>query len=1161
MFPKVSNQVDFVHQEQKVLAFWDEVDAFGELRRRIAGGEPWSFIDGPITANNPMGVHHAWGRTYKDCFHRYFAMNGRDIRYQPGFDCQGLWVELEVEKELGIKSKRDIVEYGLARFTETCKARVRKYARIQAEQSKRLGFWMDWDRAYYTMSDANNYTIWRFLAECHRRGYLYKGTDVMPWSGRAGTAYSDMEVKEGRRLTTHTSVFVRLPLRGRAKEYLLVWTTTPWTLTGNVGVAVSGELEYAKIQSKRDGAVYYVAKANLEHKRLEKEFKEGFAPFGEWPKSVPKLKTLDQLFKEQGGYEVLEVLPGSALVGWTYDGPFDELPAQQRRGGFASPLEILPKDQHDWPAAREAHRVFDAGRDSRGEPYVVAGEGTGLVHCAPGSGDVDHLWGRAHGLVSIAPLDEDGKFVAGFGFLEGMDPTRPETVEAILGSLRAKGLLFASETYPHVYPHCWRTKDELVYRLVDEWYVSMDWRERIQELAREVRWLPEEMHGEERELDWLATMRDWMISKKRFWGLALPIWECSSCGHFDVIGGREELRERALEGWEEFEREGHSPHRPYVDRIRIRCAKCGAPASRIQDVGNPWLDAGIVAYSTTGFLEDLEEWRRWVPADFVTECFPGQFRNWFYAMLAMSTMMELARTEESPGEKPHAPFRNLLGHALVMDEHGREMHKSDGTAIWFEEAAEQIGVDTMRWMYCAQPPIQNLKFGLRHPSERVEIVRYDGTVLRETIDGAPLCKVSSTPADEARRKVLIPLWNSYSFFCNYARLEDFVPGGEEVPLAERADLDRWLLSELELTTRAVRASFESYQVDGACRAIERLLDGLSRWYIRRSRRRFWRGEGASAAERRDSLGAYQTLYEALETLIRIAAPILPFTTEEIYQGLVRSHDTKAPVSVHHREFPRVREERIDLELAADMEAAGRVASLARSVREKHKVGIRQPLRELVVVPRDEREAAALDRTREHVLEELNVKRLSIELAPEYVHWELKPRFDLLGKRLGKQMKLVKPALDRLDARRALADLATKERVLIELEGEEVALSSAEVQALPQVTDERPHAFEGGTVVLLDLELDRELEIEGLARELVRKLQDLRKSQGLELEQRVRLLVHTKDQDLREVLQRHRETISAELLALELREEPQPPPASTAVDVRDGKLLHARLEPL
>src|SRR5947209_612551 len=701
-FDKVDTQVDFPAQERAVLEFWERIRAFERLREKNRGKPKWSFLDGPITANNPMGVHHAWGRTYKDAFQRYFAMTGHEERYQNGFDCQGLWVEVEVEKELKLKSKRDIEnlvpgdrDASIARFVQECKARVDKFARIQTEQSIRLGYWMDWDRpedwakppderrSYFTMSEENNYTIWGFLKKCSGRGLVYRGYDAMPWCPRCGVGLSQMEMHEGYQRVAHRSVFVRFPLRNRPNEFLLVWTTTPWTLSSNVAAAVNPSLTYLQVRHKDQ--LYYVAKGAFTAKRLEEEFKK------EWIKGVPKLKTLEQIFKEKGGYEIVAELPGVDLVGTPYDGPFDELPAQQNPGGYPAEVADVALKQ-DWaPAesARSLHRVV--AWDMVGET-----EGTGIVHIAPGCGKEDFQLGKEQKLPPIAPLGEDGVFVPGFGELEGLSAVDPKTAEAVFASLERKGLLFATEQYVHTYPHCWRCKTELLFRLVDEWFISMSWRDEIMRSVEMARWIPE--FGRDRELDWLRNMGDWMISKKRYWGLALPIWVDDETGEFEVIGSHEELKGRAVAGWEQFE--GHSPHRPWIDKVKLRNPRTGNLMSRIPDVGNPWLDAGIVPFSTMGYRTDPDYWRQWFPADFVTESFPGQFRNWFYSLLAMSTMLEGC-----------SPFKVLLGHALVRDEKGEEMHKSRGNAIPFDEAADTIGADVMRWLYCRANPTANINFG------------------------------------------------------------------------------------------------------------------------------------------------------------------------------------------------------------------------------------------------------------------------------------------------------------------------------------------------------------------------------------------------------------------------------------------------------------------
>ncbi len=720
-FDKVETQVDFPAQERAILEFWQRTDAFDKFRAKNRGKPKWSFLDGPITANNPMGVHHAWGRTYKDLYQRYFAMTGHDERYQNGFDCQGLWVEVEVEKELGLRSKRDIENLvpgdpfaSIDKFVQLCKQRVDKFARVQTEQSIRLGYWMDWDRgddwqkppdqrrSYFTMSEENNYTIWSFLKKCHERRLVYRGYDAMPWCPRCAVGLSQMEMHEGYQLVAHRAVFVRFPLRDRPGENLLVWTTTPWTLSSNVAAAVNPNLTYVKVRHRDQ--VYYIARGALTARRLEEQFKRK-----EWVEGVPKLKSLEQVFKEKGGFEVEGELSGRDLVGWTYDGPFDELPAQEHPAGYPAAIaEVVTRQQWAPPrSARELHRVI--AWDAVGEE-----EGTGIVHIAPGCGKEDFGLGKENGLPPIAPLDDYGVFVPGFGELTGRSAIDPATTDAILHNLQEKGVLLAVERYPHSYPHCWRCKTELLFRLVDEWFINMKWRDEIMAVTEQVTFLPESLNGKARELDWLRNMGDWMISKKRFWGLALPIWVCEQCGAFDVVGGRQELQERAVAGWEKFV--GHSPHRPWIDLVKVSCRQCGGTASRVPDVGNPWLDAGIVPFSTVGYNQDRAYWEKWFPADFITEAFPGQFRNWFYAILAMSTMMV-----------QRAPMKTLLGHALVRDEHGDEMHKSRGNAIPFEAAADEgwvvtfrdgtferrppMGADLMRWLFSRQNPANNINFG------------------------------------------------------------------------------------------------------------------------------------------------------------------------------------------------------------------------------------------------------------------------------------------------------------------------------------------------------------------------------------------------------------------------------------------------------------------
>jgi isoleucyl-tRNA synthetase len=1209
MFQKVGD-AEFVRGEHEALKLWSDLSIFARLRKQIAGRTPWSFLDGPITANNPMGVHHAWGRTYKDTFQRYWAMNGRDLRYQNGFDCQGLWVEVEVEKQLGLGAKSQIEAYGIDKFVQTCKQRVLKYAAIQTEQSIRLGYWMEWDDpqqlrklsaaigtdeivdftppklpdevihdraevivsklgnpdwggSYFTFSTENNETIWTFLKKCFQRGKIYRGHDVMPWSGRGGSAYSQMEVADGRKLTVHRSCFVRFPVVDKGtkadapttssdpdeKEFLLVWTTTPWTLTSNVAAAVNPDLDYVKLKAKRDGAIYYFAKDNLEFQRLAKEFKEGFGrPEWTWPNGVPKLKTLGQFFKEIGGYEIEKTIKGAEMIGWGYAGPFDDLPAQSAPGGVPQDPSLTDK------SGISCHRVIDGGRDFKGSPNVVAGEGTGIVHIAPGCGDVDHQLGLAARLVGIAPLGEDGRFITGFGEFTGREATDPSTIDLVFARLKEKHLLVADEKYPHIYPFCWRTGDELVFRLVDEWFINMDWRDEIMQVTNRIRWLPDSIQGGEREREWLTNMRDWMISKKRYWGLALPIWiNPADPTDFDVMGSLAELKERAVEGWDAFE--GHTPHKPWIDKVKIRSEKTGAVLSRIPDVGNPWLDAGIVSFSTLGFNTHPDYWRKWYPADLVTECFPGQFRNWFYSLLSMGTMMNWDRTDD-PDEKK--PFKTLLGHRLVMNEAGKPMHKSDGTAIWFEEAAEQIGVDTMRWMYLAQNPASDLRFGTRHPDKPVTLETCTGPT-NLTIDGIPTHLVTSTPADETRRLVLIPLWNSYAFFVNYARLDEFDPQSPQVPVADRPEIDRWLLSNLQALIIGMRTALEDYNSPEAARLASAFINDLSSWYIRRNRRRFWRSKDAGDA---DKLAAYQSLYEVLVTLTKLLAPMIPFLSERMYQNLVRSSDTsqtsdptasRPPESVHLCDYPSPDFSRLDKDLNESMATAQTVVALGHKLRDEADKRVRQPLPELRVSTSSLAQRNAIDRLSDVIREELNVKKIAVcDTLADIVKYVYKANLKTLGPKYGKLLNVLREKLPTVDTQ-LLAPVRLGVSVTLTLDGHEITLAPEDVQVGTEQATGWVCADDRGVQLALSTELTPALLREGMARDFIRQVQQLRKDSSLEIESRIRVSYFTDDAQVAGMLTEWTDLIRAETLSDSLTKFDSMGATIPLVNVGDAKV--------
>ncbi len=1138
-FKDIPPHVDFPAQERDTLRWWKETNAFGKLYA-IQPGRPqkWSFIDGPITANNPMGVHHAWGRTYKDLYNRFWAMRGYELRYQQGFDCQGLWVEVEVEKERGFKTKKDIEAFGVAEFVNKCKERVLRYSAVQTEQSIRLGYWMDWNDtaqlreladkmiadptetitvegplgpvtgtvenlvgrlgmpelggSYYTFSTENNYMIWRALKICADKGWLYRGADVMPWCPRCATGISQHEiVTDGYAEITHRSVIVKFPLRdrpgeastGSAQESLLVWTTTPWTLTSNVAAAVGPDLVYAKVQMADTGEIFYLSRGTLKMLR--------------------------------GKYELLAELKGRDMLGWTYDGPFDDLPAEQAPGGWTALRELIAGIS---VSAKEAHRVI--AWDEVGEE-----EGTGIVHIAPGAGAEDFDLGQENGLPIVAPLNDEGYFVDGFGFLTGMLVS--DVADPIFENLRQKGRLYTIEKYTHRYPTCWRCKTELVFRLVDEWFISMDGlRPLLMDITRQIRWIP--AFGLERELDWLRNMHDWMISKKnRYWGLALPIWECDSCHHWTVVGDDIELKERAVAGYEEFA--GHTPHRPWIDAVKLTCEKCGGQMTRITDVGNPWLDAGIVSFSTLRYRQEPDYWRKWYPADWISESFPGQFRNWFYSMLVMGAIVE-----SSPS------FMGNFGYATLWAEDGRPMHKSWGNSIEFNEAADIMGVDVMRWMYCSQKPEQNLLFGYHR-------------------------------ADEMRRQFLIPLWNVYNFFVTYAKLDGWEPDLRFTIYDLREDivnrqskivnpLDSWIIARLNEVIAKVTASLENYDAYSAANTLQELLEDLTNWYVRRSRRRFWKSEHDS-----DKEAAYSTLYQVLTTLTRLLAPFTPFVTEVMYQNLVRGLDSSAPESVHHTAWPQADETAIDLSLLDQMALARQIASLGLGARGSANIKVRQPLARVLVnvgeaAKRRMSEAATPDsllptplndELAAIVMDELNVKKLEfVAEAGELVTYKILPNLKLLGPKLGKQLPAVRQAVEAADATALAAKIHAGEAVTLTVEGQPVELTAEELLIQTQPAEGLAVTADKVITVGIDVIITDELAAEGLARELVRRIQNMRKDAGFEIADKI-VIYYQAEGTVHRVFKGWADYIQAETLAVEIDHQLIPEAAFQRKEKVDG----------
>ncbi len=963
--------------EKEILDLWEREGTFANVVERNRGGPTFSFMDGPITANGPAGVQHL-GRVLKDAFQRYKAMRGYDQRYQNGFDCQGLWVEVEVEKALGLNSKRDIEEYGLAEFAERCKERVAHFSEMQTEQSKRLGQWMDWDNDYYTFSDTNIEYIWGFLKEVQRRGWLYKGHRATQWCPRCGTSLSQHEQagEENYVELEHPSLFVRFPLVDREGQSLVVWTTTPWTLPANVAAAVKPDAEYGRREN------------------------------GDW--------VAFDVFPDD---TFVEHVRGRELVGLHYRGPFDDLPAQQ---GVVH--RVIPWDE------------------------VALDEGTGIVHIAPGAGAEDFELSRVHDLPVLTPIDESGRMLPGYGQLQGLTTTDVE--KPVIEHLREYGLLVVQGTIVHRYPICWRCKTPLVFRVVDDWFISADEvRQPMLDANATVEWTPPQ-YGKRMD-DWLRNMGDWNISRKRYFGLPLPFYPCG-CGQLNVIGSRAELEERAtvgIEGLEEL-------HRPWIDDVTIRCESCGREdVRRIVEVGDAWLDAGIVHFSTLGWnnptwiehgnatgaaagltgadLPDHAYWEKWFPADWVSEM-REQIRLWFYSQCFMAVTLV-----------GRQPYRSVLTYEKVYDENGRPMHKSWGNAIELNEALERMGADVARWLFCEQQPSQPLRFGYHM-------------------------------ADDVKRR-LLTFWNSVSFFITYANVDGF---DSAAPAGELKPLDRWLASRTAAFVRDATDAYERYWTPRVVEEFERFVDDLSNWYIRRSRRRFWEGDAT----------ALRSLWDALTAALQVIAPVMPFLAEHLWRNLVGEDE-----SVFLAGWPEASEP--DETLLAEVAEVRRVVELGRQARAASGMKLRQPLRRLVVAGGTRAVGHA-----DEIAEELRVKNVEFGDV-DASELRVKPNLPVLGPKIGPGLRDVRAALqegryETLDGGRFRVDghVLEPDEVLVEHVGKEGWAVAAD----------------DGLTVALDIGLDDELLREGRVLDLIHELNAMRREAGLALTDRVRLWIPSED---------------------------------------------------
>jgi isoleucyl-tRNA synthetase len=1002
MFERLPDKPDHPAIELEILDLWEREGTFARLREQIKGGPTWSFVDGPVTANKKLPVHTAWGRTLKDVFQRYKAMRGFDQRFQNGFDCQGLWIEVGVEKSLGLNSKREIEDYGLDRFTRECVAVVEHYIGELTRGSIRLGQWMDWGRDYATFSDTNIEYIWRFLKHVHELGWLYLGHRSTDWCPRCGTSLSQHELSQAGvyQERADPSLYVRFPLVERHGESLVVWTTTPWTLPANVAAAVRPEAEY------------------------------GLTDEGNW---LAVARYPDERFTQ--------TVRGDELVGLHYSGPFDDL----------------------GPGSEVEHRVI---------PWddVTLDQGTGIVHIAPGCGAEDFELSKVHGLPVLMPVDEAGRFYDQYGWLHGKATI--EAADQIVGDLKERGLLVETGLYEHMYPHCWRCDTPLIFRIADDWLISVDEvRPKLLEANSTVEWTPAYMG--KRMDDWLRNMGDWNISRRRYFGLPLPIYPCA-CGHVNVIGSRAELEARAVRGLDQLE----ELHRPWIDGVVISCDRCGEEVARIPEVGDVWLDAGIVPFSTLGWknpewieggyatgaaarvstadLPDNAYWEEWFPADWVSEM-REQIRLWFYSQLFMSVALVGV-----------SPFKSVLGYEKMLDEHGREMHGSWGNMIDAEEAFDRMGADVMRWQYCAQPPDRNLNFGYG-------------------------------PAHEIKRRFL-RYWNSVKFLVDSSLAEGFRPEWNAAPQPVHP-LDRWLVARTSRLVADATDAYEDFLTHRVVDAFEAYVDDLSNWYLRRSKRRFY-----SLDE-----GAFGTLWWSVVQSLRVIAPLVPFLADHLWRNLVPE---SAPESVHLAGWPDAgdRDEDVLLEVAE----VRRVAELGHQARGEAGIPLRQPLRQLFV-----RGTTLAQAHEDEIADELNVKEVLFDQGP-VARVQLKPNLPLLGPRLGAKLREVGAAL-------AAGDYEELEDGSVRVDGE--VLGADEVIRGERLSVEGLVMADDGVVsVALSTELDDELRLEKRARDLIRAVNQLRKTRGLEITDRIRLTVFATDADL---VRRHGEWIEGETLAVEL----------------------------
>lgn len=1019
---QVPAQVDLPAMERDVLAFWNEHGTFAKSLEQSADGQPWTFYEGPPTANGMPGTHHIEARVFKDLFPRYRTMKGYSVPRKAGWDCQGLHVEVGVEKELGLSGRPDIERYGVAEFNAKCRESVLRNVDAFEELTTRMGYWVNLDEAYRTMDPEYIDSVWWSLKQIFDKGLLAEDFRITPYCPRCGTGLSDHELGQPGAYETvaDPSVYVRFPLTSgplAGKAALLTWTTTPWTLVSNALVAAKADVTYVAATDGRETLV--VAEPLLE------------SALGE-------------------GWTVTERFQGTDLAGWSYQRPFE--------------LVAWPDDH--------AHFVVL-------EDYVTTEDGTGLVHQSPAHGEEDFRSCRENGVAMVNVIDTAGQFLPELDLVGGEFFKKAD--EKLVKNLEQRGLLFRHVTYEHAYPHCWRCHTPVLYYALPAWYIRTT--QRKDELIAEndgTNWFPDSVK-EGRYGDWLRNNVDWSLSRTRYWGTPLPIWRCSA-DHLTCVGSRAELGELTGTDLSQLD-----PHKPFVDEISFSCPACAEPTQRVPDVIDAWYDSGAMPFAQWGYpwVEgSKEKFDNAYPAQFICEAI-DQTRGWFYSLMAIGTLVF-----------DKSSYENVVCLGLLLAEDGRKMSKHLGNVVAPMPLMDRHGADAVRWfMACSGSPW---------------LAR----------------RVGDTTINEVVRKVLLTYWNTVAFHALYARLADWTPGADVPAVAERSELDRWLVSETHRLVRDCEAAYETFDTQRLGLLIGQFTDVLSNWYVRRSRRRFWSGDA----------GALTTLHETLDALTRVMAPLTPFVTERVWQDVIRPVTPGVPESVHLASFPAYDESLIDDSLATQMAMARRVVELGRSARAEAKVKTRQPLRRALV---GSAAIADLDpELRAEIAEELNVGVVEPLSAAgsDLVEYSAKGNFRELGKRFGKQTPAVAKAIAEADAA-ALSDALAAGTATVTVDGAEVEVGPDDVLLSERPKEGWSVVNEQGETVALDLEVTLELRRAGLAREVVRTLQEARKNAGLEVSDRI--TVHlVASGDLAEALDTHTDEIAREVLATSLtRTEP------------------------